>query len=160
MRTHTLVVFLSILAAACASSDSPPMLPGSVNAPPPMIAPAADAGDALLTAGTWVWQGTQMSNDVKIVPDAPERYTLEFQPGGRVNVRADCNRGSGSYRLNGSSLTFGPIALTRAMCPPGSKDSEFLKGLAAVTGHLDNGGELVLTLAVDSGSMRFRVTGR
>ena len=113
MRWHSLVFALPFLVAACAGSDSPPTLPGSVNAPPPAIAPAADSGDALLTAGTWVWQGTQMSNDVKVVPDVPERYTLEFQPGGRVNVRADCNRGSGSYLLNGSTLTFGPIALTR-----------------------------------------------
>ena len=160
MRWHPLVLALPFLAVGCAGSDNPPTLPGSVNAPPPPMAPAADSGDALLTAGTWLWQGTQMSNDAKIVPDAPERYTLEFQPGGRVSVRADCNRGSGSYLLNGQSLTFGPIALTRAMCPPGSKDTEFLKGLAAVNGHLDKGGELVLTLAVDSGSMRFRLTGR
>jgi hypothetical protein len=31
----------------------------------------------------WSWQGTQMSDGARIVPDAPERYTLEFQPGGK-----------------------------------------------------------------------------
>ena len=160
MRLHALVLALALAASACATSDAPPMLPGSVNAPPPPIMPAADAGDALLATGIWVWQGTRMADDTRMVPDAPDRYTLEFQPGGRVNVRADCNRGSGSYLLNGRSLTFGPIALTRAMCPPGSKDAEFLKGLAAVSGHQDNGGELVLTLAGNAGAMRFRSTGR
>ncbi len=155
------VLAVSLVAVACATSDTPPpVLPGSVNAPPPPIMPASDAGDALLATGIWVWQGTRMADDTRVVPDSPERYTLEFQPGGRVNVRADCNRGSGSYLLNGRSLTFGPIALTRAMCPPGSKDAEFLKGLAAVSGHDDNGSELVLTLAGNGGSMRFRSAGR
>jgi hypothetical protein len=41
------------------------------------------------------------------------------------------------------------------MCPPGSRDTEFLKGLQQVTGHLFRGNELVLTLKFDSGSMRF-----
>ena len=99
-----------------------------------------------------------MNNDSRIKPDAPERYTLEFQPGGMVTVRADCNRGSGSYLLNGGALTFGPIAMTRAMCPPGSKDTEFLRGLAAVSGQLFRGNDLVLTLKFDSGSMIFTTT--
>ena len=121
---------------------------------------SSDAGDALLDDGHLGLAGHADGQRREVVPDAPERYTLEFQPGGRVNVRADCNRGSGSYLLNGSTLTFGPIALTRAMCPPGSKDAEFLKGLAAVSGHEDNGSELVLTFAENAGSMRFRATDR
>jgi len=160
MSARLLPLAISLLVVACAAADSPPMLPGSVNAPPPEIAPVADAGDTLLTAGIWLWQGTQRGTEVKIVPDAPERYTLEFQPGGRVNVRADCNRGSGSYQLNGRSLSFGPLALTRAMCAPESRDIEFLRGLAAVSGHMNNGRELVLTFADNAGSMRFRVIDR
>jgi len=136
---------------ACAT-DSPPVLPGAVDIPPP---PMAAAGDAMLTGTVWRWTETVMNNDTRIKPDAPERYTLEFQPGGMVSVRADCNRGSGSYLLNGSALTFGPIATTRAMCPPGSKDADFLRGLAAVSGQLFRGNDLVLTLKVDSGSMIF-----
>jgi heat shock protein HslJ len=137
--------------AACAT-DRPPTLPGMVNAPPP---PIAAAGDALLTGTVWRWTETVTSNGTRIKPDAPERYTLEFQPGGKIAVRADCNRGSGSYTLNGAALTFGPIATTRAMCPPGSKDAEFLRGLAAVSGQLFRGNDLVLTLKLDSGSMIF-----
>jgi len=160
MPARLLFVAVSLLVVACASADSPPVLRGSVNAPPPEIAPVADAGDTLLTSGLWLWQGTQRGSDVKIVPDAPERYTLEFQPGGRVVVRADCNRGSGSYQLNGRTLSFGPLALTRAMCAPDSRDVEFLRGLAAVRTHANNGRELVLTFADNAGSMRFRVTDR
>jgi len=151
-RSITLPVLATL--AACAT-DSPPVMPGSVNAPPP---PMAAAGDALLTNTVWRWTDTVMSNDTHIKPDAPERYTLEFQPGGMVAVRADCNRGSGSYLLSGSALTFGPLAMTRAMCPPGSKDTEFLRGLAAVQGQSFRGDDLVLTLKLDAGSMTFVTT--
>ena len=144
---------LTAALAACAT-DAPPVLPGTVNAPPP---PLAAAGDALLTGTVWRWTET-MAGSGGIKPDDPERYTLEFQPGGMVAVRADCNRGSGSYLLNGSALTFGPLAMTRAMCPPDSKDSEFLRDLAAVQGQQFRGDSLVLTLKAGAGSMVFATT--
>jgi heat shock protein HslJ len=144
---------LALALASCAPADpGAPRMPGSVNAPPP---PMAAAGDALLTETLWSWKETVMSGNKSITPDAPDRYTLLFQPGGKVSVRADCNRGSASYTLNGGSLSFGPIALTRAMCPSGSKDTEFLAGLAAVSGQLFRGNELTLALKDGSGTMVF-----
>jgi heat shock protein HslJ len=143
----------AIVLCGCAASDpGAPLMPGSVNAPPP---PMVAAGDSLLTNTVWTWRETLMSDGKRIKPDAPERYTLDFQPGGSVAVRADCNRGSARYELRGGALSFGPIALTRAMCPPGSMDGEYAKQLAAVSGQLFKGGELVLTMKVDSGSMFF-----
>ena len=140
------------LAACTVTEPGPPVLPGYVNVPPP---PIAAAGDALLTNTVWAWQETQVKGGARTVPDAPGNYTLEFRPGGMVAVRADCNRGSTSYLLNGGALSFGAIALTRSMCPPGSRDAEFLQALAAVTGQLFRDNDLVLTLKGDSGSMRF-----
>jgi len=155
---NLLAAALTFAVAACTATDpGTPVLHGYVNAPPP---PMAAAGDSLLTNTVWTWQGTQMKDGARLVPDAPERYALVFQPGGMVNVRADCNRGSGSYLLNGSQLSFGPIALTKMMCPPGSRDGEFLKGLSAVAAQGMNGSDLVLTLQGDSGSMRFTTTRR
>ena len=151
MRLLRFVTITALAVLAGCATDSPPVLPGAVNAPPP---PLAAAGDALLTGTLWRWTETVTGNN-SVKPDVPERYTLEFQPGGMVAVRADCNRGSGSYLLNGDSLTFGPLAMTRAMCPPGSKDGEFLRGLAAVQGQLFRGDDLVLTLRADAGSMVF-----
>ena len=148
----TMGAFALALAACAATEPGPPVLPGLVSAPPP---PMAAAGDALLTNVAWSWQGTQMNAGARIAPDAPGRYTLNFQPGGQVSVAADCNRGSASYLLNGSALSFGPIALTKMLCPPGSRDADFLKGLAAVAGQSFSGTELVLTFAGDAGSMRF-----
>ena len=147
------VFALALALAACAPVEpGAPMMPGSVNAPPP---PMAAAGDALLTETLWMWKETLMSGNKRITPDAPDRYTLLFQPGGMVSVRADCNRGSASYTLNGASLVLSPIALTRAMCPPGSKDTEFLAGLSAVSGQVFRGNDLTLTLKDGSGTMVF-----
>lgn len=143
---------LALVLASCASPDAPPRMPGAIDAPPP---PIAAAGDSLLTGAVWAWQETLMSDGKKIAPAAPERYTIQFAPGGAVAVRADCNRGSGSYVLDGGALAFGPMAVTRAMCPPDSSDAEFLKQLSQVTGQLFRGNDLVLTLRVDAGSMRF-----
>ena len=68
-----------------------------------------------------------------------------------MSVRADCNRGSGSYLLNDNALSFGPIALTKMFCAQGSRDAEFLKELAAVASQGFSGNELVLTLQGDAG---------
>ena len=160
MRSRPLLILslagvLAFAMVACADQPTTPTLPGAINAPPP---PIDVAGDALLTGTVWAWQGTQMRDGAKIVPDAPERYTLEFQPGGQVAVRADCNRGKTSYLLNGPQLTFGPIALTRMACQTGSHDAEFLRNLAAVSAQRLQRYELVLTLQGDAGTMRFTTT--
>lgn len=153
LRPVVSLIIVALVIAACAATEpGAPLMPGSVNAPPP---PIAAAGDALLTGTVWSWKETVMGDGKRIVPNSSARYTLLFQPGGMVAVQADCNRGSASYLLNGSSLSFGPIALTRAMCPPGSMDAEFVKGLGLVSGELFRGDDLVLTLKVDSGSMTF-----
>jgi len=152
MRRLFLLTFPFALAACAATGAGGPALPGYVNAPPP---PLAASDDTLPMGVVWLWQGPQMSDGARFVPDAPERYTFEFLPGGKVSVRADCNRGNASYQRNGNAIGIGPIALTRMMCPPGSRDAEFLKGLANVSGMLFRGSDLVLTLKVDSGSMRF-----
>jgi heat shock protein HslJ len=149
---HFAALALSLALAACgATGTGGPVLPGLINAPPPPMA----AEDTLPLGVVWSWQSTQMSDGVLVVPDGRERYTIEFQPGGTVRVRADCNRGSASYVRNGSTLGIGRIALTRMACPSDTRDAEFLKGLGAVSGHLIRGNDLVLTLEVDSGSMRF-----
>jgi heat shock protein HslJ len=85
----------------------------------------------------------------------PERYTLELQPGGAVLVRADCNRGRGSYKISEGRIEFGPIATTRMACPPGSLDSRYLKDLQRATIFFVEGGKLFFDLPADSGTMRF-----
>ena len=150
-----LPVALAAVLAACATSEGGPILPGAINAPPP---PIAAPGDSVLTNTVWTWLGTQRTDGSRIVNDAPERYALMFAPGGKVEVRADCNRGSGSYLVTGNQLSFGPIALTKMMCPADSRDNEFLRELGAVVAQGMSGNDLVLTLGGSGGTMRFATT--
>ncbi len=150
-----LAVLLPLLAACAAPANEgslnrvPAFAPGST-APPPMIAP--DSND--LTGAVWLWQGTQQAGAPVVAPAGADRYTLAFQGGGRVNLRADCNRGAGPYEINGSTMKMGPFALTKMMCAEGSRDGEFLRDLERVAGYGVAQGQLTLTLA--SGSvMRF-----
>lgn len=104
--------------------------------------------------GVWHWE-TTVTPVERIGAANPERYTLELQPGGVALVRADCNRGRGTYEISEGRIKFGPIATTRMACPPGSLDGRYLKDLARVTTFFVEDGRLFLELPVDSGTMRF-----
>jgi heat shock protein HslJ len=117
--------------------------------------PAPRPLDAPITGTLWKWQTTIFSDDRRVETSTPERYTVQFGDNGRLTVRADCNTGFGSYRRDGERLSIGPVALTRALCPPDSLDQQFLAQLEAVRGVSRDGERLVLLLALDSGSMIF-----
>jgi len=160
-RRQLVACALTVALAACqgmpgagsASANPPanPPAPVPANALPPVITASSDQ----LVGPVWQWQRTQLGSAPVIVAAAPERYTLSFDGGGRVNVRADCNRGGGSYAVDGIAMKFGGIALTRMGCPPGSQDGEFLHSLDHVARYAIDRGDLVLTLA-DGAAMRFR----
>jgi len=76
----------------------------------------------------WNWLGTQTGTE-KIVASTPIKYSLDFKTATTVTVRADCNTGSGSYKLEGDHITFGPMAMTMMACPPGTQDHQFLQSL-------------------------------
>jgi len=156
MKRQAFIFFAALAASACAVSD--PDLSSRAGAPsygaagamPPTLSVSSND----LTNRTWHWQRTQ-GDAGNVAASAPDRYTLTFAGGGRVAVRADCNRGSGSYEVNGTAMKMGPVALTRMGCPAGTQDAEFVQTLVRVTGYSIADGELVLTLA-PAGSMRFK----
>jgi heat shock protein HslJ len=154
MSKRTLGACMLVLAlAACQNipraSSTPTYVPSTA------LPPVVSAGSDQLVGPVWQWQRTQLGSAPVVVAAAPERYTLAFDGGGRVNVRADCNRGGGSYEVGGTAMKFGAIALTRMGCPPGSQDGEFLRSLVQAAKYTIDRGELVLTLA-DGAAMRFR----
>jgi len=103
------------------------------------------ATSASLVGPKWYWLGTQSQVEpVKVAQ--PIKYTLEFLSSGTVNVKADCNTGSGTYKVEGNHITFGPIAMTRMACPPGSQDTQFLQGLSAVRTFEINGNNMMFVL--------------
>jgi heat shock protein HslJ len=105
--------------------------------------------------GRWQWRGTLMNDGTAIVPTDSSRYTLELMADGRAVIRADCNMGNGPFTVAGNQISLGPFALTRALCPPGSLDTRFVRQLESVVSYLIVGGDLVLELPFDSGGMRF-----
>jgi heat shock protein HslJ len=117
---------------------------------------ARAAAPPQVLSGTWQWEGTLMNDGTAIVPRLPSRYTLEFGPDGRAAIRADCNTGNGPFTIVGNQISLGPFALTRALCPPGSLDTRFVKHLESVVSYLIVDGDLILELPFDSGGMRFR----
>ncbi len=150
----------SVLAmAACQDMPNAGPVPASTpafvpaNAAPPTVTVTVASDE--LVGPVWQWQRTQLGSAPAVAAAAPERYTLSFQGGGRINVRADCNRGSGGYEVNGAQIRFGAVALTKMACPSGSQDAEFLRSLMQANAYAMVKGELVLTLA-DGASMRFR----
>jgi heat shock protein HslJ len=154
-------VALAMATGGCAMQD--PALAPSAGAPtyapahatPPVMTVASNE----LVGPAWQWQRTQLADGKLVSPTAPDRYTLTFQGGGRVNLRADCNRGSGAYEVNGNAMKLSAAALTKMACPPGSQDTEFLAELARVASYGIVDSELMLTLG-DGGTMRLRAPSR
>lgn len=87
----------------------------------------------------------------------PGQFTLEFGRDGRAALRLDCNRGTGDYKVapagdgSSGSLTFGPVATTRAMCLPPHLDQRVARDLAYVRSYLLKDGKLYLSLMADGG---------
>jgi heat shock protein HslJ len=109
-----------------------------------------------------VWQWTALQETVpasqSVVPD-PENYTISFNDDGTYALQADCNQGSGSYTLDGSSLTIEPGALTRAFCGEDSLDVIYLASLEKVSSYAIEDGQLQLKFADDGGKMDFNNGG-
>ena len=115
-------------------------------------APSQPAGEGLVGP---VWQLVRFrgGDDRVLTPADRAQYTLQFHGDGRVSARIDCNRGSGTWKSAGKSqIEFGPMAMTRAMCPPGSIHDHVVKQLPHIRSYVIKGGHLYLSLMADGGT--------
>jgi heat shock protein HslJ len=103
----------------------------------------------------WQWVGgTSAGKNLSVAE--PAQYTIRFTSEGRIEVRADCNRGVGTYSIGAQQgLSLGPIALTRAMCLRGSQSDQFIQMLTSVRAYALQDGQLRLSLPGNTGEMRF-----
>jgi heat shock protein HslJ len=108
-----------------------------------------------LTAVVWEWREFRGGDDSVVTPDDPARYTVEFLDEGKLAIRADCNRATGTFTADGASLTLDAAAMTRAMCPPDSLSDRFVRDLGDVRSHVFRDGNLYLALMADAGIMEF-----
>lgn len=120
--------------------------------------PAAPTPPAL--GGTaWRLVAIQSMDDAQgtVRPPATAVYELRFGADGRAALHLDCNRAMGSWQVTPSadprngSLSFGPLAGTRALCGPDSLEPRLMRQLPFVRGYLLRDGQLHLSLMADGG---------
>jgi heat shock protein HslJ len=95
-------------------------------------------------------QGTKRPHD-------PSLYTMQLGSDGRVQMRLNCNRAQGDWSAEPAAdrtsgrFQFGPLAATRALCPPPSMDETVVAQAPWVRGYLLKDGRLHLSLMADGG---------
>jgi heat shock protein HslJ len=93
----------------------------------------------------------------KTRPHDPAAYTMHLRADGSVKMQLNCNRAQGTWSArpaaDGSSggFEFGPLATTRALCPPPSMDEIIAAQARLVRGYLLKDGNLFLSLMADGG---------
>ncbi len=96
--------------------------------------------------------------DISLAALEGSSITMTFTADGQVNGSAGCNSYSGSYTVDGSQLTFSPLATTKRMCPEPVMvlEQAFLGALGKTASYeisdgqlllLDADGQTLLTLA-------------
>lgn len=92
----------------------------------------------------------------------PAAFTLQLGADGRAALKLDCNRGTASWKAtpagdgNSGQFAFGPLAGTRALCPPPHLDERIVRDLGYVRGYLLRDGNLYLSLIADGGIYEWR----
>ena len=113
-----------------------------------------------LSGTSWRLVRFQGSDGAVLTPDDRSKYTLEFDAKGGVAARIDCNRGRGTWTSSGANqVRFGPLALTRAQCPPGSLHDQVVRQWGNVRSYVMNDGRLFLSLMADGGIYEFEPAG-
>jgi len=116
------------------------------------------AQDTLDELGGTSWQLVkfQGGDNTILFPDDSVKYTISFGKDGRVSVRIDCNCGDSIWKSSwAKQLEFGPLALTRAMCPPGFLHDRITKDWGYVRSYIMKDGHLFLSLMADGGIYEF-----
>jgi putative lipoprotein len=122
----------------------------------PCAQTATQAPTAALSGTSWQLVKFQGSDDKTLTPADRAKYTVVFASDGSVSVRIDCNRGHGTWKSDGpNQLQFGPLALTRAMCPPALLNDRIPKDWTYVRSYILKNDHLFLSLMADGGTYEF-----
>jgi heat shock protein HslJ len=123
------------------------------------VAPVGAAGRSAtdsIVGLTWEWVESVYSDDTSVEVYDPNSYTLTLLPDGSVALQVDCNRGGGTYTLDGSQLTLDVAIMTRVACPEGTLSEVFMRDLSAAATYVMDGEDLIINLFADAGNMRFQ----
>jgi heat shock protein HslJ len=90
-------------------------------------------------------------------PDGSAKYTMRLNGDGTVVLRLNCNSARGKWSAeagpnpNSGRFEFGPLATTKALCPPPSLDEQVASQAKYVRSYLLEEGQLYLSLMADGG---------
>ena len=140
LRVGTYLLATILLLAACAAVAPTPSQSATPN----------------LSGTSWQLVKFQGSDDKTLTPDDKTKYTIQFNTDGVLSARIDCNRGRGTWKSSGASqLQLGPLALTRAMCPPESLHDQIVKHWNFIRSYIIKNDHLFLSLMADGGIYEF-----
>jgi heat shock protein HslJ len=93
--------------------------------------------------GSWLLvSGTQSGTELPL--EASNPLTLEFDSE-LASGHGGCNTFNGSYTLDGTSITFGPIASTQMACEALDLETMYMAGLGDVDTVSSDGDQLTLS---------------
>ena len=89
-------------------------------------------------------------------PEAGQTYTMSFAADGKASFVVNCNRANGTWKAEASAsgdsgtLTFGPLGMTKMLCPAPSLDTQVARDMGYVRTYLVKDGKLYLSLMADA----------
>ena len=112
-----------------------------------VAAPAQSSANTVtdFAAGAWQWESMVTPGKTIQVPN-PDRYELNFEPGGKLRIQADCLREAGRYTLRAPSISILLPGTSRTPCSAGSLAPTFLKSIESATAQRVQGNRMYLDL--------------
>ena len=134
-----------LVLTACSSG---PMTPTSASSISGSTALTADAINS-----TWRLDSIQKAGQAAQATPAGADYTLTFTPD-RLSLRADCNNGSASYTISGSTISVvNAMACTRAFCHTAAFANDYTSLMSGDFTVATTGSSM--TWSSDRGTIRF-----
>jgi heat shock protein HslJ len=101
---------------------------------------------ASLTGTAWVATGISNGKQAVSSPIADTTVTAQFADDGTVSGSSGCNTYSGPYKVQGETITIGPLATTKKLCEADVNEQEtaYLAALEAATRFSTRQGALEL----------------
>ncbi len=128
--------------------------PGPAPIPFPTGAPLPPAAAAIVSV-IWRWERLAPVTGQAVVIDEPTRYEFMLLANGTIRIKADCNSGRGTYRIEGSAISVTVGSMTKVACPPDSLGEEFVQRLQEAASYRAEDGRLYIDLRGDGGTMEF-----
>ena len=138
-----------LMVSACGSAvtaipNTPTPLPPT---PTQFVPPATNLNSNELTGTKWLL--VSLNGTAVPVPTGQSKpVTLEFGPDGQASGSGGCNSYGGTYQVQNSALTFGPLISTMMACADDTamqQEAQYFKVLQASSQFTQTADQLVIT---------------